>query len=352
MRRLAQSTAYTATFLFFLSSDHVSAATGKTVAITISKAGGALANPAAGATNATEVSNGLYKVALGTGDTDTLGDLVIRGTSASCDDMWQICQVVKATNGGLTALPDAVAGANGGLPLSVDASGRVDVLKINGTSQTARDVGASVLLSAGTGTGQLDFTSGVVKANLAQILGTALTETAGLLAGGFKKFFNIATPAATMDHLVLVDAVTTYTGNTPQTGDAYARIGAAGAGLTALGDTRIAHLDADVSSRASPTNITAGTITTVTNLTNAPTSGDLTAAMKTSVTTAATAATPTIASVSGSVGSVAGNVGGNVVGSVGSVMAAVTVTGTVNADIKKVNGVTVNGNGAGTPWGP
>ncbi len=29
-----------------------------------------------------------------------------------------------------------------------------------------------------------------------------------------------------------------------------------------------------------------------------------------------------------------------------------TVTNTVNADIKKVNGVTVNGDGAGTPWGP
>ena len=70
--------------------------------------------------------------------------------------------------------------------------GRVDVLKINGTSQTARDIGASVLLSSGTGTGQLDFTSGVVKSNLAQILGTALTETAGLLAGGFKKFFNVS----------------------------------------------------------------------------------------------------------------------------------------------------------------
>lgn len=37
---------------------------------------------------------------------------------------------------------------------------------------------------------------------------------------------------------------------------------------------------------ATPTNITAGTITTVTNLTNAPTAGDLTATMKTSVTTA------------------------------------------------------------------
>ena len=72
------------------------------------------------------------------------------------------------------------------------------------------------------------------------------------------------------------------------------------------------------SSVASPTNITAGTITTVTNLTNAPTAGDLTATMKTSVTTAATAATPTAAAVTGAVGSVTGNVGGNVTGSVGS----------------------------------
>lgn len=57
---------------------------------------------------------------------------------------------------------------------------------------------------------------------------------------------------------------------------------------------------------ATPTNITAGTITTVTNLTNAPTNGDLTATMKTSVTTAATAATPTAAAVTGAVGSVTG----------------------------------------------
>jgi hypothetical protein len=44
---------------------------------------------------------------------------------------------------------------------------------------------------------------------------------------------------------------------------------------------------------ASPTNISAGTITTVTNLTNAPTSGDLTAAMKASV----TAAVPTVGAI-------------------------------------------------------
>src|SRR6185369_15878436 len=70
-----------------------------------------------------------------------------------------------ATRGGLTALPNANAGASGGLPLSVDSSGRVDVLKINGTSQTARDIGASVLLSSGTGTGQLSFTAGRVKSD-------------------------------------------------------------------------------------------------------------------------------------------------------------------------------------------
>lgn len=63
---------------------------------------------------------------------------------------------------GLTALPNAAAGASTGLPLAVDSSGRVDVLKINGTSQTARDIGASVLLSSGTGTGQVALTAGAV----------------------------------------------------------------------------------------------------------------------------------------------------------------------------------------------
>ncbi len=61
------------------------------------------------------------------------------------------------------------------------------------------------------------------------------------------------------------------------------RIGANGGNLTSLGDTRLAHLDADVSSRLAP----AGTLA---NLTNAPTAGDFTAAMKTSL----NAATPTV----------------------------------------------------------
>lgn len=146
---------------------------------------------------------------------------------------------------------------------------------------------------------------------------------------------------------------------------------------------------------ATPTNITAGTITTVTNLTNAPTAGDFTATMKTSIGTAVAASA--VASVTGnvggnvvgsvgsvtgnvggnvagSVGSVTGNVGGNVVGSVASVTAAVSVTGDLSAtmktsvqtaaaaaitaaepiaaDVTKINGTTLTGNGGGTPWGP
>lgn len=112
---------------------------------------------------------------------------------------------------------------------SLNSSGQVDVIKLNGTSQTARDIGASVLLSSGTGTGQLNFTTGVVNSNATQIAGQT------------------ASAAGTV----------TFPGTI-----------------------------------ASPTNITAGTITTVTNLTNAPTAGDFTATMKTSITTAATASSP------------------------------------------------------------
>lgn len=74
-----------------------------------------------------------------------------------------------------------------------------NVKQLNGTNQTGRDIGASVLLSSGSGTGQLDFTSGVVKSNLTQILDAALTETAGYIAAGFKKLFDIQTPVFTME---------------------------------------------------------------------------------------------------------------------------------------------------------
>lgn len=47
------------------------------------------------------------------------------------------------------------------------------------------------------------------------------------------------------------------TASTTQTGDSFARIGVAGAGLTAIGDTRIANLDAAISSRLATAGYTA-----------------------------------------------------------------------------------------------
>lgn len=80
---------------------------------------------------------------------------------------------VASPTGTINSLPDAVPGAANALPI-IDATGA----KLTKT---------------------VDLTAGqTIAANLTQILGTALTETAGYLAAGFKKFFNIATPVATV----------------------------------------------------------------------------------------------------------------------------------------------------------
>ena len=80
-------------FRAILASDHFTPATGKTIVITISKNGGAFGNPNAGATNATEISSGFYKVTLDTTDTGTNGPLLIRGAAATIDDVGAIYQV-------------------------------------------------------------------------------------------------------------------------------------------------------------------------------------------------------------------------------------------------------------------
>lgn len=128
--------------------------------------------------------------------------------------------------------------------------------------------------------------------------GAAFASPAGAvteLANGWYKVAGNATDTATVGPLVLH---ATGSGADP-TDEQYNVVAFDPDSATSLG---LSNLDAAVTSRmatytqptgflaatfpgtvASPTNITAGTITTVTNLTNAPTSGDLTATMKTSV---------------------------------------------------------------------
>jgi hypothetical protein len=188
--RIPQSVAKDVVFRAYLSSDGKTPATGKTIAITISKNKGAFGNPSAGATNATEITSGFYYFNLSTTDTGTQGPLAWRGAEGTIDDAGDVYSVTDPHNAGFDALPSVASGSSGCVPTTG-----------NGSNQIALSSGA-VQIQAGSGTGQLDFTSGVVKGNLAQILGTALTESvAGQVEAAFKKFFDVGTPTGTVNSL-------------------------------------------------------------------------------------------------------------------------------------------------------
>lgn len=268
--------------------------------------------------------------------------------------------------GGMTALPNAAAGANGGLPLAVDSSGRVDVLKINGTSQTARDIGASVLLSSGTGTGQISLSSGAVT------VGTNNDKTGYSLSQSFPTNFaslsidgsgrvDVAKIGGTSQtardigasvllssgtgtgQISLSSGAVTVGTNNDKTGYALSQsfpTNFASLAITAAGKITVGTNDDKTGyslTQSFPTNfasmaisgagaVTAGTVSDKTGyaLSSAQTF-DLTGNISGSV----GSVTGNVGgNVVGSVGSVAGNVGGNVVGSVASVVAAVEIDDT------------------------
>ena len=114
MRALAQSTAYDLMVFATDSTDHVTGKTGLTLTVTASKAGAAFGSISP---TVTERGNGWYALALTSSHTDTLGDLAIRATGTGADPINVLCVVRNANTGGLAALPNAAAGANGGLPV-------------------------------------------------------------------------------------------------------------------------------------------------------------------------------------------------------------------------------------------
>lgn len=199
------------------------------------------------------------------------------------------------------------------LSTAVSTPGTAGILDVNllnianaAVDTTAAQLGVKVVSSA-----NIDFTASQ-KTSLnastpASIQGAVASVTAAVsVTGDFSATMKSSLDASTPDvgsvtlsgdlTSTMKSSIATIVG-TAQTGDSYARLGAAGAGLTALGDTRIAHLDADVSSRLAPAG-TLATVTTAVNLTNSPTTGDLTAAMKSSVTAAVPTASTIAAAVS------------------------------------------------------
>jgi len=196
---------------------------------------------------------------------------------------------------------------------------------------------ATVTAVWASGTRTLTAFSFTVASNLTQILGTALTETAGQLAAGFKKFFNVASPTSTMNEITLVDTSTNLT-NAAANGDLTATMKtsvatAVDASATAThasnADTQtkdtairgdlglgIANLDTQLNAIYTAVGLVEGQTNKLTfdgsnyvksdpqTLAN---SGDFNATQKTSITTAASAATPTMSVGNVTVGGYAAN---------------------------------------------
>lgn len=156
---LQKASAPTIVFKAFLASDHISNATGKTIAITISKNGGAFGNPNAGATNATEISAGFYKVALDATDTGTAGHLAIKGTEGTIDDVALVYLVTDPTVAFLGANAVQINAVSASSVTTINANiGSTQPLNFTGT-------GASALVKGDT----VDIAGAAVSTSTAQI---------------------------------------------------------------------------------------------------------------------------------------------------------------------------------------
>lgn len=171
-----------------------------------------LANKNSG--GATHISGGIYYCTLDATDTNTVGSMVVYCHVSGALSTRTECVVLPAQ-----VYDSLIAGSD---LLDCNAS------QLGGTSQTGRDIGTSVLLSSGTGTGQISLSSGLV-------------TLAGVTHTG-----------------AVIPTVTTLTGHTAQTGDCYARLGApAGASMSA--DIAAIQADTDNIQTRLPTVLVSGT---------------------------------------------------------------------------------------------
>lgn len=188
-------------------------------------------------------------------------------------------------------------------------AGKVDVSHFGGTSVTGRDIGASVLLSSGTGTGQVSLSSGAVLLQPTQTGVTIPTVTTltnlPAITSGWLTATGIASGAITSAKFAsgAIDA-------SAIAANAFASAKFAADFFTSIitavwttAATRVLTAATNLTTAlATPTNITAGTITTV-----------------------------------------SGNVNGNVTGSVGSIAAGGLTAAALAADIQARLGIVASG---------
>lgn len=175
--RIPQSASYLLVFKAFLLSTGLEA-TGKTIAITISKNGAtSFSNPAAGATNATEMANGWYKVTLAAADIDTLGPLAVRGAESSIQDVGIAITVVSA---GVTKAGGAMARGTvttGGSTTSVPTSALVMAGSAASGVVANQFAGRTILFDGDTTTSGLRGATTTISSNTASNTPTLAVST-------------------------------------------------------------------------------------------------------------------------------------------------------------------------------
>jgi hypothetical protein len=99
------------------------------------------------------------------------------------------------STGGAGALGDGISAvAGGGVDIRGNQTGNITG-NLSGTTGAVASVTGNV---GGNVVGSVGSVVATIAANLTQILGTALTETAGYLANGFKSFFNVLSGTLTI----------------------------------------------------------------------------------------------------------------------------------------------------------
>ncbi len=145
------------------------------------------------------------------------------------------------TNGDLTAAMKAsvTTAATAATPTVSSVTNPVTVGTINTDVITAVSVNATAVTKMQTG---LATPTNITAGTITTVTNLTNAPTNGDLTAAMKNSLNSATPASVQNIV-------------SQTGDAYARIGAAGAGLTAIGDARLANIDTTISSRSTQTSV-------------------------------------------------------------------------------------------------
>lgn len=271
-------------------------------------------------TTASSIGKSLYTSGVVPGGS---GGILISGSNAGTTTLAALTVTGATTHtGGMIINAGAtITGSANGVGLTIAGGGTSGAgLVVNSTS------GDAVQLTPTAGHGINIAANGTSKHGIFATGGTAGTSDgikAAAGSGGVDIRGNI-----TGNLVGTVSTLTTYTGNTPQTGDAFARLGAP-AGASTAADIAAAKVDtAAIKTKtdflpSATAGASGGVFIAGTNAATTITTG-LTTTFTGNLTGSVASVTGAVGSVTGAVGSVTGNVGGNVVGSVASVTARVT----------------------------